>query len=201
MYSPAAFGKLVGRSVTTLQRWDREGTLTAHRNPQNRRFYTHDQYLAYIGLKPDSGKGCTMVYSRVSSAAQKPDLKNQVEALELFCSANGYAVEEWLSETGSGLNYKRKKFNKLFLDIEMGKVSRLVIAHKDRLVRFGYEWFDAFASRHGCEIIVMNQETLSPTEEVTQDLLAIIHCFSSRLYGLRKYKTKLKELVHTKEDK
>ena len=75
----------------------------------------------------------------------------------------------------------------------------LVIAHKDRLVRFGFEWFESFAERHGCKIIIMNQESLSPTEEVTQDLLAIIHCFSSRLYGLRKYKEKVKELVNIKE--
>lgn len=81
----------------------------------------------------------------------------------------------------------------------MGKVSMLVIAHKDRLVRFGFEWFESFAERHGCKIIIMNQESLSPTEEVTQDLLAIIHCFSSRLYGLRKYKEKVKELVNSKE--
>ncbi|WP_158652849.1 recombinase family protein, partial [Acinetobacter indicus] len=74
-------------------------------------------------------------------------------------------------------NYKRKKFNQLFLDIEMGKVSMLIIAHKDRLVRFGFEWFESFAERHGCKVIIMNQESLSPTEEVTQDLLAIIHCF------------------------
>lgn len=199
MYSPAQFGKLIGKSVKTLQRWDTDKTLVAHRNSKNRRYYTHDQYLAYIGIKADKDNGVTIVYSRVSSVAQKPDLLNQVKALEVFCTANGYAVDSWLSETGSGLNYKRKKFNKLFLDIEMGKVSRLVVAHKDRLVRFGYEWFDQFAERHGCEIVVMNQEKLSPTEEVTQDLLAIIHCFSSRLYGLRKYKKKLKELVHTKE--
>lgn len=190
---------MINRSVSTLQRWDRDGVLHAHRNPQNRRYYTHDQYLKYIGQTPDSGEARIVVYSRVSSAAQKPDLKKQIEALEIFCAANGYAVEEWLSETGSGLNYKRKKFNQLLIDIEMGEVSRLVIAHKDRLVRFGYEWFEQFAKRHGCQITVMNQERLSPTEEVTQDLLAIIHCFSSRLYGLRKYKTKLKELVHTKE--
>lgn len=200
MYSPSEFGKLIGKSVKTLQRWDADKTLIAHRNHKNRRYYTHDQYLSYIGLKADESKGITVVYSRVSSAAQKPDLSNQIEALETFCAANGYAVDEWYSETGSGLNYKRKKFNKLFLDIEMGKVSRLIIAHKDRLVRFGYEWFEQFADRHGCEVIVMNQETLSPAEEVTQDLLAIIHCFSSRLYGLRKYKSKLKELVHVKED-
>ena len=81
----------------------------------------------------------------------------------------------------------------------MGKVSMPVIAHKDRLVRFGFEWFESFAERHGCKVIIMNQESLSPTEEVTQDLLAIIHCFSSRLYGLRKYKEKVKELVNIKE--
>jgi predicted site-specific integrase-resolvase len=61
----------------------------------------------------------------------------QIAALESFCAANGCAVTEWVSEIGSGLNYNRKKFNKLFLDIEMGKVSMLIIAHKDRLVRFG----------------------------------------------------------------
>ena len=66
-------------------------------------------------------------------------------------------------------------------------------------MRFGFEWFESFAERHGCKIIIMNQESFSPTEEVTQDLLAIIHCFSSRLYGLRKYKEKVKELVNSKE--
>ena len=130
---------------------------------------------------------------------QKPDLANQITALENFCTANGYAVTEWVSEIGSGLNYNRKKFNKLFLDIEMGNVSMLIIAHKDRLVRFGFEWFESFAERHSCKIIIMNQESLSPAEEVTQDLLAIIHCFSSRLYGLRKYQDKVKKLVQTKE--
>ena len=199
MYSPAKFGEMIGKSVKTLQRWDAEGILVACRNPKNRRYYTHDQYLEYIGIKATEAKSSVIVYSRVSTVAQKPDLVNQVAALETFCTANGYAVDDWVSEIGSGLNYKRKKFNQLFLDIEMGKVSMLVIAHKDRLVRFGFEWFESFAERHGCKVIIMNQESLSPTEEVTQDLLAIIHCFSSRLYGLRKYKEKVKELVNSKE--
>lgn len=199
MYSPAKFGEMIGKSVKTLQRWDAEGILVAYRSPKNRRYYTHDQYLEYIGIKANEEKSSVIVYSRVSSVAQKPDLVNQVAALETFCTANGYTIDDWVSEIGSGLNYKRKKFNQLFLDIEMGKVSMLVIAHKDRLVRFGFEWFESFAERHGCKIIIMNQESLSPTEEVTQDLLAIIHCFSSRLYGLRKYKEKFKELVNSKE--
>lgn len=199
MYSPAQFSKMIGKSVKTLQRWDTDGVLIAKRTPKKRRYYTHEQYLEYIGLKAQKGQSLVVVYSRVSSIVQKPDLKNQIAALEEFCAANGYAVDEWLSETGSGLNYKRKKFNKLFLDIEMGKVSLLVIAHKDRLVRFGFEWFESFAQRHGCEVVIMNQESLSPAEEVTQDLLAIINRFSSRLYGLRKYKDKVKKLVDTRD--
>lgn len=191
---------MLGKSVKTLQRWDRDGTLSAHRNDKGRRYYTHDQYLAYIGVKADETTGLTVVYTRVSSASQKSDLANQVRAIEAFCAANGYVVSTWVSEVGSGLNYKRKKFNQLMLDIEAGKVSRLVIAHKDRLVRFGYDWFEPFAERHGCTIVVMNHETLSPTEEVTQDLLTIIHCFSSRLYGLRKYKKKVTELISSKDE-
>ena len=85
---------MVSRSVNTLQRWDREGVLVAHRNSQNRRYYTHDQYLSYIGQKPDIDVTHIVVYSRVSRAAQKTDLHNQIKALELFCSAKGYAVEQ-----------------------------------------------------------------------------------------------------------
>ena len=94
---------MVGKSVKTLQRWDNEGLLVAHRSPTNRRYYTHDQYLTYLGLKADAATGKTVVYARVSSASQKPDLANQRQALERFCAARGYAVSEWLDEVGSGL--------------------------------------------------------------------------------------------------
>nr|WP_241261994.1 MerR family transcriptional regulator [Acinetobacter baumannii] len=75
---------MIGKSVKILQRWDTEGTLVACRNPKNRRYYTHDQYLEYIGIKATEDKSSVIVYSRVSSAAQKPDLANQVSALENF---------------------------------------------------------------------------------------------------------------------
>jgi putative resolvase len=185
MYSPAEFAHLIGKSVKTLQRWDREGRLIAHRSPTNRRYYTHDQYLAFIGVVPKQGQGKSVVYARVSSAAQKPDLANQIAALEQFCIANGYAVDDWHTEIGSGLNYTRPKFSALFREIESGQVRQVIVAHQDRLIRFGFEWFAQFAEQHGCTILVMNQRSLSPEEEVTQDLLTIIHCFSSRLYGLR----------------
>ena len=83
----------------------------------------------------------------------------------------------------------------LMEQVERGEIKEIIIAHKDRLVRFGYEWFEVFCERHGTALIVMNTESLSPEQEMTQDLLAIIHCFSSRLYGLRKYKKTLKDIV------
>lgn len=193
-YKINEFSSLINRSVKTLQRWDRERILVAHRNPKNRRFYTHNQYLEHIGVKADDSKKI-IVYSRVSSSNQKSDLTSQRNALEQYCQARGYCVDIWINEIGSGLNYNRKQFNKLLEDIEVGQVSKVIVAHKDRLVRFGFEWFESFAKRHGTKIEVMNYESMSPEQEMTKDLLSIIHCFSSRLYGLRKYKKKVCEII------
>lgn len=191
--TPKEFAHLVCRSVQTLQRWDRKGILIAKRTKGNRRYYTHEQYLEYMGIsaKPETGK--SVVYFRVSSASQKSDLENQRYVLEQFTTANGWPVDLWLSDIGSGLNYTRKNFIRLMELIEQGQVSRLIIAHKDRLVRFGFEWFELFCKNHGVQLVVMNHQSLSPEQEMVQDLLSIVHCFSSRLYGLRKYKKVLKE--------
>ena len=189
--SPKEFGALIGRSTITLQRWDREGRLHANRSPvSNRRFYTHDQFLEYMRIKPESVR-LKIVYSRVSSASQKPDLANQTKALEQFCTEQTLAIDEWMQDSGSGLNYKRKQFIHLFELIEHYRVEVLVIAHRDRLVRFGYEWFEAFCERHGTKIIVMNNEKLSPEKEMIEDLLAIITVFAARFHGLRSYKRSL----------
>src|SRR5215471_15566495 len=133
-YSPQAFGKLIGRTTNTLQKWDRKGILRAHRSPTNRRYYTHDQYLQYRGLVAQE-HGLTVAYARVSGVAQKPDLANQVKALEVYCQGHQLHVDEWMSDIGSGLNYKRKQFNHLMEMIELGQVKRVIIAHRDRLVR------------------------------------------------------------------
>ena len=189
IYSPKEFGLLVGRTTKTLQRWDREGILKAHRSKTHRRYYTHDQYLEATGRKAVIGKLIT--YCRVSSAAQKKDLLSQRNAVEAFCLAAGKAIDEKFEDIGSGLNYKRKYFLKLLEMVERREVAEIVIAHKDRLVRFGFDWFEKFCKDHGVKILIMNANALSPEEEMTQDLLSIIHCFSSRLYGLRKYKKKI----------
>jgi putative resolvase len=93
-----------------------------------------------------------------------------------------------MQDIGSGLNYKRKNFNRLMELVELGHVRRLIIAHRDRLVRFGYGYFEAFCERHNTEIVVINGDTLSPEQELVQDLLAITTVFSARLHGLRSYK-------------
>jgi putative resolvase len=195
-YAPREFGKLIARTTQTLQRWDRLGILKAHRTPTNRRYYTHDQYLQVIGQKAKEPKIVT--YCRVSSAGQKTDLESQKKAVEQFCIAAGKPVALRLQDIGSGLNYKRKNFVLLMEMVERGEVSEIVIAHKDRLVRFGYEWFEKFCRDHGATLTVMNAETLSPEAEMTQDLLSIIHCFSSRLYGLRKYKKQIAKFAKEK---
>ncbi|MBI5755618.1 MAG: IS607 family transposase [Nitrospirae bacterium] len=199
MYRLNEFAKLIGKSVQTLQRWDRDGILKSHRSKTNRRYYTHDQYLEYIGQKATKDKK-NIVYYRVSSSRQKGDFINQKNALEEFTIARGIDVSEWLFDIGSGLNYTRKNFLNLLEMVERGEVSSIIIAHKDRFVRFGFEWFGKFCENHGTKVIIINQDSLSPEEEMTQDLLSIIHCFSSRLYGLRKYKKKIKEFLRERPD-
>ena len=148
-----------------------------------------------LGWKKTAKKKRCVVYCRVSSPAQKPDLLNQRQNLEQFCIARGLVVDEWIEEIGGGLNFQRKKFLTLVDDIAAGDIGSLVIAHKDRLVRFGFGLIEHLCAVHQCELIVMNNQSLSPEQELTQDLLTILHCFSSRLYGLRNYRKTLKEAL------
>ena len=189
---------MIGKSVITLQKWDRKGILRAHRSPTNRRYYTHDQYLQYRGLVAQE-QGLTIVYARVSGVAQKPDLVNQMNALEAYCKQYALKVDEWMSDIGSGLNYKRKQFNRLMEMVELGQVRRIIIAHRDRLVRFGYEYFEAFCERHHTELVLINGESLSPERELVRDLIAIVTVFSARLPGLRSYKKVLKDAALYKD--
>jgi putative resolvase len=113
--------------------------------------------------------------------------------LEDFCAARGVAGVECVEEVGGGLNLERPKFVALMDRIEARQVSHLVIAHKDRLVRFGFSWSSDFAPSTAPSLLVLNNEQLSPEQEMVEDLLTIVHCFSAHLYGLRNYRKKLKE--------
>jgi putative resolvase len=187
--------RLLGVTIRTLQRWDVEGKLKTRRTPTGRRFYTDEDIQRYRGSLARPIERVALVYTRVSSQAQKPDLKNQKLRLEEFCIGKSLAVDEWIEEIGGGLNFKRPKFVKLFDRVIAGEVKQLVIAHKDRLARFGFDFLKHLCSAHQCELIVMNTESLSPEREMVEDLMAITHCFSARSYGLRNYKKPLKQAL------
>ena len=192
-YKPKDFAELLGVSVKILQRWDRDGILKANRTPTDRRYYTYDQYLQFKGIQTENDIRDTVIYARVSTRNQKDDLQNQVEFLKQFCNAKGIIVNQCIEDFGSGLNYNRKKWNKLLDEVMENKIKTIVISNKDRFIRFGYDWFEKFCEKFNTKIIIVNNETLSPNEELVQDIISILHVFSCRLYGLRKYKNQIKE--------
>ena len=192
-YKPHEFAELINVSVRTLQRWDVEGKLKAFRTPTNRRYYTYEQYLEYKGIHKQEDNRKIVIYTRVSTSNQKDNLKNQVEFLRQYANAKGIIVDEVMEEYGSGLNYNRKKWNQLIDSCMTNEIGTIIITHKDRFIRFGYDWFERFLAKFNVEIIVVNNESLSPQEEFVQDILSILHIFSCRIYGLRKYKKKIRE--------
>ena len=167
----------MGVSVKTLQRWDREGTLKANRTPTDRRYYTYNQYLQFKGINSENDNRQIVIYARVSTRNQKDDLQNQVTFLRQFCNAKGLIADQCIEDYGSGLNYNRKKWNELLDEV---------------FVRFGYDWFEKFCMKFNTTIVVVNNEALSPQEELVQDIVSILPVFSCRLYGLRKYKKQIK---------
>lgn len=190
MLKPKDFAEKIGVTVKTLQNWDNDGTLKAQRTPTNRRYYTENQYLEYIGQGKSSQRK-VVAYARVSNAGQKDDLANQVEFLRNYANGKGIILDEVITDIGSGLNYKRKKWNQLLDSIMSNEIDTVYITYKDRFIRFGYDWFEKLAHKFNTQIVVLNNPDLSPAEELTEDLISIIHVFSCRIYGLRKYKKKI----------
>ena len=186
MYKPKDFAKLIGVSVKTLQRWDNDGILVAKRNPKNRRYYTQEQLMEYLNISKTTDK--IVIYSRVSTSNQKQDLENQVEFLKQFANAKGMIVSDVYTDIGSGLDYNRKMWNKLIKECMEGKIKTIIISNKDRFIRFGFDWYESLLKDYGTNIIIVNNESMSPQEEMIQDLISIIHVFSCKVYGLRKYK-------------
>ena len=199
VYKPNEAAKVLGVSVSTLQRWDREGKLHAFRNVANRRYYTEEQLNRLLGV-PEQRKN--VAYARVSSQRQKNNLKNQMDFITQYCNAKGIILDERISDIGSGLNYRRPKWNKLLQDVEDKKIAKIFITYKDRFTRFGFDWFEDFCQRHGTEIVVLNNPDTSPDQELVEDLMSVIHVFSCRLDGLRRYKKEIAEapnLPHKEE--
>lgn len=182
--------KLLGVSIATLRRWEKEGKLIPdERTAGNQRRYK------LSSLRPEMGRGIdynrkTIAYARVSSHDQKEDLERQKQLLEMFCASNGWKFEI-ISDLGSGMNYHKKGLKRLLEEILDGEVGRLVITHKDRLLRFGAELIFAICEAKEVEVVIINKgEDLTFEEDLAKDVLEIITVFSARLYGSRSKKNK-----------
>lgn len=187
---PAEFSKRIGVSEQTLRNWDNSGKLIAKRTKGNHRFYTEDDYNNYMGISSKNQRK-SYIYARVSTINQKDDLENQIDFLKQYTNSKGIIVDDCLVDIGSGMNYKRKKWNELLDLVIQDKVDNIYVSYKDRFVRFGFEWFEQLCKKHQTNLIVVNNEETSPDQEIVDDLIAIIHVFSCRVQGLRKYKKKI----------
>lgn len=184
--------KELGISTKTLRRWTDAGKIKFERSPTGqRRFYLADIKRITPRDLNQASERITINYARVSSHDQKEDLKRQAAVLESFSATNGWQFET-IQDLGSGLNYQKKGLTKLLKRIMSGDVSRLVITHKDRLLRFGSELVFAMCEEFECEVVIVNKspDELSFEQELVQDMSELIQVFSARLYGARSHKNK-----------
>jgi putative resolvase len=179
--------KILGVSIQTLRRWEAAGVISPEkRSFGGTRYYDVDKFL---GLK-ESDSNLTIAYARVSSHDQKEDLSRQAQQLSTYCTSHGWN-HEVIQDHGSGMNYYKKGIKRLLDMILDKKIRRLVLTHKDRLLRFGAELIFALCQARQVEVIIINQkDDVSFEEEQAKDVLEIITVFSARLYGARSHKNK-----------
>jgi excisionase family DNA binding protein len=184
--------KELGISVKTVRRWADADKLRYERSPSgHRRFYLSDIKRITPRDLQRLDERVTINYARVSSHDQKADLVRQVQVLEAFSGSNGWQYET-IQDLGSGLNYQKKGLQKLLKRILKGDVGRLVLTHKDRLLRFGAELVFAMCEEFETEVVIVNKsdEELSFEQELVTDMIELVTVFSARLYGSRSRKNK-----------
>ena len=183
--------KIAGVAVETLREWEKIGKIESQRTEGGHRRYDIDQFAT-----PESR--LTIPYGRVSSHDQKPDLDRQMEVLIAHCKAEEWSNIDPIRDLGSGLNYKKKGLQRLIALILDDRVERLVITHKDRLLRFGSELIFTLCEQAGTQVVILNpREDATFEEDLAIDVLEIITVFSARLYGSRSRKNlKIMQKLH-----
>ena len=181
--------RALGVSITTLRRWEAAGTLVAEHTAGGHRRYD------LVKLRPERFRVAadanrrTVAYARVSSHDHKDDLERQKQVLERYCARQGWTFEV-VADLGSGMNYHKKGLKRLLDAIVDAQIGRLVITHKDRLLRFGAEFVFALCEAKHVEVVILNQgEDTTFEEDLAKDVLEIITVFSARLYGSRSRKS------------
>lgn len=133
-----------------------------------------------------------IVYARVSSSENKSNLDSQATRLQQFCEAKGWIVNEVVKECASGLNDSRPKLSKIFTE---RKATKLVIEHKDRLTRFGFNYIKMLFN--DCDIIVVNE--CETDQDLFEDFVSLVTSFCARIYGKRRTKRKTEQIINALE--
>ena len=182
--------KRLGISVKTLRRWADAHKIRSLRSPSgHRRFYVADIQGITPRILNTLHEGITINYARVSSHEHHEYLKKQIQMLELFSSTNGWQYET-ISDLGSGVNYHNRGLRKLLKRIMQGDVSRLVITHRDRLLRIGAELVFTVCEEFETEVVIMNKSDGEVIfEELANDVAELLTVFSASLYADKPYKS------------
>lgn len=185
MFVPLRKAKeLTGLCANTLRKYADNGTIKSQRIGSGQRLY---DTASLLGFRTEQGAN-VVCYCRVSSQKQKDDLTRQVVWMR-----EQYPNAEIIKDIGSGLNFKRKGLRAILQRLLQGDKFTLIVAHRDRLCRFGFDLIEYLFEQNGGEIMVLDKTELSPEQELTTDLLSILHVFSCRLHGLRRYESEIKE--------
>jgi putative resolvase len=181
----------LGVSPQTLRRWERSNKIEpSHRTTGGQRRYDVSKLQPVRSLTVQTNNLPTIAYARVSSHDQRDDLQRQISMLEMYCSAQEWSYEV-IQDLGSGMNYQKRGLKNLLERIMYGQIGRLVLTHKDRLLRFGAELIFSLCGIKKVEVVIINQgDEPSFEEELAKDVLEIITVFSARLYGSRSHKNK-----------
>ena len=172
------YRNITGISSQHLYHLKKEGKIAFKQITEKKFLYPYPEELSSKNIA---------IYSRVSTTKQKKDLENQQNILIKYCNKNGMKVDYTFSDIASGMNENRKDLNKLLKEVTSGKISKIFITYKDRLTRFGYGYLETFCNIHGTTIEVLNSnENKSFQEELTEDLISIIHHFSMKFYGKKR---------------
>ncbi|MEM0052768.1 MAG: IS607 family transposase [Nitrososphaeria archaeon] len=185
LYTLKEAKKLLGVTTWTIQQWDRQGKIRCVRTVGGRRRIPESEIKRILGLKEER---VVVGYARVSSSTQKDDLERQKQLILNYAKEKGYGDVQILLDVGSGLNEERKNFLKLLQAVFERKTSKIIVAYKDRLTRFGFETLKRVFSAFGTEIEVINHEEKTPQEELVEDLVTIVSHFAGKLYGMGSHK-------------
>ena len=189
-YSAKTVTQILGVTAQTLRNWDKEGKLKPSYTKSNGyRYYSEEDVLSYTKERDRKKERKLVGYVRVSSKKQEDDLKRQKENLETYLKQTNQEYEI-ISDIGSGINYNKPGLRKLIEKINKKEVDEIVVLYKDRLLRYGFELIEYFASLNNVRIRVLDKINKIEDEELVEDLVQIITVFLCKIQGKRKAKTK-----------